>query len=638
VYSFKRRGWYAYLSSKEQSILKDPNIFISNNTIPDDLIQGISRNEMTDFDKILYDDIQNCCMFRDRTCDSMLFQQTIHINKYNRSKHKRVRVDDSEGNTKPPSSKSKLTLEEVPSIQNLKEHVEELIIHEENDFDTSTFISWNLRFHQIIQKSNLQDYFQLKSLPPCYEVGSSCGHVFQIDLRQAFTNSLYLTMLDNLDQEISHYTSKVASKFIHSILFTNPLWDLGLQFSLARKKVGVLYRSHEKGHNKYTTKCVCPCSILFQHWHNEMKFDELPKFDICQTPVFKTHEEFLDHLCSYNSNYYHRIIMRLVQSTYSVLLSKLKFPSSYQDFSGCSRFSVIHKGHISLPMYVKSSMSHNVFTTKQKGTLIALSSTNILNQESNREFMSLFSETSFSTTLEKLIDCGQYNKTKKRTTPMYCFGSTITCTRYPKFFCEGKTQILPRPYHQCKPNNVGYKIIRSSWMQSFIKEVEHQVLHYLHNICSDKNMKKLTLFNIQLAKKIIPECLRLGDSFFTHMTVFGTVNKEDGEMPIHFDERDLISCVFHLGEVSKGGSTSYYEGSKPEKPGKRIHQVPFLHGTLQIGFFNKVLHGVDDWVGQRCGIQLNIKKDVLKHFVKYGTFHYDKYRMTEYPQGPIVYC
>ena len=194
---------------------------------------------------------------------------------------------------------------------------------------------------------------------------------------------------------------------------------------------------------------------------------------------------------------------------------------------------------------------------------------------------------------------------------MYCFGSTITCTRYLKFFCEGKTQILPRLYHQCKPNNVGYKIIRSSWMQSFIKEVEHQVLHYLHNICPDKNMKKLTLFNIQLAKKIIPECLRFRDSFFTQMTVFGTVNKEDGEMSIHFDERDLISCVFHLGKVSKCGSTSYYEGSKPEEPGRRIHQVPFLHGTLQIVFFfNKVLHGVDDWVGQKCGIQLNIKKDV----------------------------
>ena len=66
-------------------------------------------------------------------------------------------------------------------------------------------------------------------------------------------------------------------------------------------------------------------------------------------------------------------------------------------------------------------------------------------------------------------------------------------------------------------------------------------------------MKKLTLLYIELSKKIIPECLRLGDSFFTHMSVFGTVNKEGGEMPIHFDERAIISCVFHLGKFLHGG-------------------------------------------------------------------------------------
>ena len=108
-------------------------------------------------------------------------------------------------------------------------------------------------------------------------------------------------------------------------------------------------------------------------------------------------------------------------------------------------------------------------------------------------------------------------------------------------------------------------------------------------------------------------------------------------MPIYFDERDLISCVFHLGKVLYGGSTSFYSEDKPEEPGKKNYHVPFRHGTLQIGFFNHVLHGVDDWEGQRCGIQLNVKKDVLKHFTKYGTQHYDKYRLIGYPQCPIVF-
>ena len=196
---------------------------------------------------------------------------------------------------------------------------------------------------------------------------------------------------------------------------------------------------------------------------------------------------------------------------------------------------------------------------------------------------------------------------------------------------------MPRPYYTSKPGNRGYNIIRTSWMQSFIKEVEYHVLHYLHNLCPDKEMKKITLLNIQLSKNIIPECLRLGGSFFTHMSVFGTVNKEDGEMPINFDERDIISCVFHLGKVIQGGSTSFYSGDKADDPGNKVYEVPFRHGSFQIGFFNQVLHGVDNWEGQRCGIQLNIKKDLLKHFIRYGTTHYDKYRLVGYPQGPIVF-
>ena len=87
-------------------------------------------------------------------------------------------------------------------------------------------------------------------------------------------------------------------------------------------------------------------------------------------------------------------------------------------------------------------------------------------------------------------------------------------------------------------------------------------------------------------------------------------------MPVHFDERGLISCVFHLGNVQSGGSTSYYEGDNPKNPGARVYQVPFKHGTLQIRFFCKVLHGVDDWDCLRCGIKLNIKKDIFETFYK----------------------
>ena len=212
--------------------------------------------------------------------------------------------------------------------------------------------------------------------------------------------------------------------------------------------------------------------------------------------------------------------------------------------------------------------------------VISLTTTNLFENSNSKIFSSYFSESSFAKTLQKLTKCGEYNKTKKRKRPMYCFGSTITCTQYPKFSVCGKQHILPSPYSKSKPGNDGYKIIWTVWIQKFLKEVETHVLHYLHNFCEDNTLKKMTLFNIELVRKLIPECLRLGNSFFTHMTVFGTVNKEDGSMPIHFDERDLISCVFHLGSVQKGGETSYYNGDKSDNPGQPVHQVSFKHGNL----------------------------------------------------------
>ena len=72
---------------------------------------------------------------------------------------------------------------------------------------------------------------------------------------------------------------------------------------------------------------------------------------------------------------------------------------------------------------------------------------------------------------------------------------------------------MPHPYPTPKPNGRGRKIIKIVWMQSFIHEVEHYVLHYLHSLCPDKKMKKRTSFNIELAKNITPECLCLDDSF-----------------------------------------------------------------------------------------------------------------------------
>ena len=59
-------------------------------------------------------------------------------------------------------------------------------------------------------------------------------------------------------------------------------------------------------------------------------------------------------------------------------------------------------------------------------------------------------------------------------------------------------------------------------------------------------------------------------------------------MPIHFDERDVISCVFHLGNVTSGGSTCYYSGKGPRSVGDKVYEVTFQNGRLQIVFLQGI--------------------------------------------------
>ena len=82
----------------------------------------------------------------------------------------------------------------------------------------------------------------------------------------------------------------------------------------------------------------------------------------------------------------------------------------------------------------------------------------------------------------------------------------------------------------------------------------------------------------------IVEYLQLGDSFFTYMTAFGILNKQNGEMLMHFHKRGVISCIFFIDKVTKGGENVYFNGDKLDISGEILYNVPFVHDTLQIVF------------------------------------------------------
>ncbi len=73
-HSKRDRIWYSYLTSKEQSILNNKSISISRNSIPDDLIEGVSLQDIFELRTISEADHQNSIMYRDNETEPFLCQ------------------------------------------------------------------------------------------------------------------------------------------------------------------------------------------------------------------------------------------------------------------------------------------------------------------------------------------------------------------------------------------------------------------------------------------------------------------------------------------------------------------------------------------------------------------------------------
>ena len=164
----------------------------------------------------------------------------------------------------------------------------------------------------------------------------------------------------------------------------------------------------------------------------------LPGFRECTSTTFDAYIGFVEHLYNKDGDYFYQSILRVVQCSYSSLISKIKIsPASVKNNQ--ASFGSIHSGKVALPPHVFSCSEYQNFLSDKNGLTVTLVKINILKNVSNKEYSLYFSKSSFRKTLKKLTMCGEYNKTKKRSTPMYCYRRTITCTRYPKFFCEWLT-------------------------------------------------------------------------------------------------------------------------------------------------------------------------------------------------------
>ena len=119
-----------------------------------------------------------------------------------------------------------------------------------------------------------------------------------------------------------------------------------------------IYANCKDSAEKFTKCCICPCSYAFGEWHKEMSIDNLPKFLKWKSNVFTDPMEFIIHLKSIKEDYYHRIVMRIVQNLYSSLLAKF---TTVNSISSKKIFHSVHKGSLSLPSYQNTDADYGIF-------------------------------------------------------------------------------------------------------------------------------------------------------------------------------------------------------------------------------------------------------------------------------------
>lgn len=241
----------------------------------------------------------------------------------------------------------------------------------------------------------------------------------------------------------------------------------------------------------------------------------------------------------------------------------------------------------------------------------------------NQTYTSELQGKKWRTNIERIKNAALFLVTQKRGADMYCIGSTKGVCQFPRFeYKENKYDCLPRPYDSSKPGNPMWQIMQEPWFMSISSMVHNLTYEYLQKYSKFDTTTMKVLETFERSLKILPQSIKVCDTAFSHINM--TVVPDGESMNIHVDEDDIFTAVLHIGNVVEGGETNFYDGLSADNPGNIVHKEAFAHGKVQIGYFDKVYHGVSKYKGERYGLNFIMKKSVFEHFDKYGTMFYSK--------------
>ena len=466
---------------------------------------------------------------------------------------------------------------------------------------------------------------------------------------------------------------KWIKKFLELLIYENPVWDLGIQYDY-------LKRRGEKIEGVPSIS-ICPCSSFFEDFYDSHCVR--PTF-FCENSNYNKTSELMKHIIKQSSLCrHHKIVLDAIQFLYPELHSQ--YFSTYSEKSEL-RHTLTHECGANRKLALEK-MKENYAKTKARygtGKLTSSYEINIdhltFNMDWQDDIINITDRAHyFSVKHDNKIEAidteyqfGMYNmfkkedaaykeleeeqkwrslvnfvkkngvrmESKKRNCTMYCVGSTVGPTNWPRY--EGypdRCGILPRPYPKCKPGMPMYDLYKQQWFQELVQTIEKVTLHYLTNEARNRSSydSYFALHAYHRSLKIIPECLRICGTAFTNITVT-TIEKEDECIKAHKDEDDIVTAMLHIGNLLRGGRTRYFDASTDTSESNVSQQVCFLHGRLTVGPFHKVMHDATcpSRVGEKYAFNFIMKKSVYDHFDKYGDIFYSQLVDRDYESTGLI--
>ena len=159
----------------------------------------------------------------------MQFQEKIQCYRFMHSCNKQKHWKPSNYISSNKRSIDMNLLQEVPTIEFLRQQVQICTDGLSITQKPKLAQSWNSMFHEICKLCDLEHEFPPWVMPSCYTKKKTCSHILKVNLDKATTNTLYLSVLDNMSDTNSYQLPiSVAALFIQSVVYENPPVQGGL--------------------------------------------------------------------------------------------------------------------------------------------------------------------------------------------------------------------------------------------------------------------------------------------------------------------------------------------------------------------------------------------------------------------------